>query len=181
MARNADALRQARHRERALARHTGPAQGQHRHGDRCKPAQGRSRSWACPRLRDSTVEQTCAPAAPVILPPPARPTCRSGRTSGLSNRSAAGPGVVGRRTIRTHRSQPLRGPALARALRRQRISPRSRLAARRTAARVSANANGVVGIKPTVGLTSRAGVGAHFAHTGHRGSHGRQWPDAERR
>jgi len=110
MARNADALRRQGivkgplHGIPVLLRTTStPA-------TRCKPAQGRSRSWACPRCGIPPWQQTCAPGA-VIL---GKTNLSEWRTSGLSNRSAAGPGVVGRRTIRTASIATPAGPALAR-------------------------------------------------------------------
>src|ERR1039457_5822692 len=140
---------------------------------KCRRAPVRSRLSANPRSRILPSPPICAPA---VRSSSAKPIFRSGRTFAPLNRSAAGPDVAGKPTIPTGSI----------------VTPSARSAAPASAnfAAVSfgsetdgsivcpGNANGVVAIKPTVGLTSRAGV-VPISHTQDTiGPHGRTVADA---
>src|SRR5207244_3078129 len=105
---------------------------------------------------------TCAPA---VRSSWAKPISRSGRTFARSNRPAAGRAAAGKLTTHTASNRNPCGSSAG-----------SGAAASANFAAVSlgsetdgsivcpGNANGVVGLKPTVGLTSRAGV-VPLSHT----------------
>ena len=136
-------------------RHPGDRQGQHRH-DRDADDRGvlGARRQHARATRSSS--SGCGPPARSSSP---RPTCPSGRTSGRARHRAAGAASAARRTWPTcstaTRAARARAPASP-----PRPTSRPWPSAPRPTARSSARpgANGIVGIKPTLGLLSRAGI-----------------------
>jgi len=144
-------------------------------GDRMQTTAGSFALAGAPAPRDSTVAANLRAGGAVIL---GKTTCRNGRTSAPSPPSADGPGAAPDAQPVRDRPQPLR---LQRRLRR---GASANFAAVSLGTETDGsivcpgNANGVVGIKPTVGLTSRAGVVpiSHIQDT--VGPHGRTVADA---
>ena len=174
MARRADFQRRHGQVLGPIARHSGAAQGQHRHrrpdADHC----GLVRARAAPALQDSTVAANLRAGGAVILG-------KTNLSEWANFRSFESISGWSGRGGQTHNPYGIdRNPCGS--------SAGSGAAASANFAAVSfgtetdgsivcpGNANGVVGIKPTVGLTSRAGVvpishtqdtvGPHGAHRG---------------
>ena len=132
-----------------------PAEGQHRHPGQDANDRRVVRAVRKTRLQDSTVAANLRAGGAVIL---GKTNLSSGRTFDPLNRSAAGRVGVGKRIIPTGSIVTLaaRVPARGQPLGELCHS----LVWHRTDGSIvcPGNANGVVAIKPTVGLTSRAGV-----------------------
>ena len=149
----------------AAARHPGHRQGQREHDrhadDRRLVGARRQHPVATPSSSSG-----CAPPARSSSP---RPTCPSGRTSARSRRPAAGAASAARRTW----------PTCSIATRAAR-APGTGVAVSADLATVGvgtetdgsivcpSGANGIVGIKPTLGLLSRAGRHPDLGRPGHR-------------